>query len=394
MNSSTDPLLASLLEQIESELPRAVSLRHRLHAHPELSHAESRTAEAVAAELPGASETVAGTGLLARIGQAGGAPVAVRAELDALRLEEQTGSEFSAHGEAMHACGHDVHMAALVALARACDTLGERIPAALLAVFQPSEEAYPSGAVELARGELAAAKPSAIVAAHLHPEVAWGSVALDPGVVNASCDAVEISVEGRATHGAYPHLGRDPILALAHVVVALNAQAARRVDPLSPAVLTIGMIEGGSADNVIPGEARARGALRAYSPENRRELRELVERVSEGVAAAHGCSARVELVPGEPPLENDAALVAAARELLPGAGLELAAQWRSCGSDDFAFFGELAPIAMGFVGLNGAPGFKPRPLHHPEMLPPDAAVGALARAQAALYLAAARCARH
>lgn len=392
VNCAADPLLAPLLEQIESELPRAVELRHRLHAQPELSHAERGTAEALAAELPVPSETVAGTGLLARIGRAGGAAVAVRAELDALRVEERTGSEFSARGEAMHACGHDVHMAALVALARACDALGERMPAALLAVLQPSEEAYPSGAEQLVRGELAAAGPSAVVAAHVHPELPWGSVALDPGVVNASCDAVEISVEGRATHGAYPHLGRDPILALAQLVVALNAQVTRRVDPLSPALLTIGMIEGGSAENVIPGEARARGALRAYSPENRRELRELVEQVSEGVAAAHGCSARVEIVPGEPPLENDPALVAAARALLGASGLELAMPWRSCGSDDFAFFGEIAPVAMGFVGLNGAPGFKPRPLHHPEMLPPDAAVGAVARAQAVLYLAAARCA--
>jgi amidohydrolase len=293
----------------------------------------------------------------------------------------------------MHACAHDVHMAALVALARACDALRESLPASLLAVFQPSEEAYPSGAEQLARGELAAIGPDVIVAAHAHPELAWGSVALDAGIVNASCDAVEISVEGRPSHGAYPHLGRDPILAIAQIVLALHAQVGRRLDPLSPAVLTVGVIEGGSAENVIPARARARGALRAYGPEQRRELRELVEQVSAGVASAHGCQAHVELVPGEPPLENDPALIAAARELLPRAGLGLAPPWRSCGSDDFAFFGELAPIAMGFVGLSGAPGFTQRPLHHPELLVPDAAVEALARTQAVLYLAGARAAR-
>ena len=102
---------------------------------------------------------------------------------------------------------------------------GAGLPASLVAVFQPSEEAYPSGAEQLAHAELAAITPSAVVAAHIHPEVRWGAVALDPGAVNASCDAVEITVEGRPSHGAYPHHGRDPVLALAHIVVALHALA-------------------------------------------------------------------------------------------------------------------------------------------------------------------------
>jgi metal-dependent amidase/aminoacylase/carboxypeptidase family protein len=118
-------------------------------------------------------------------------------------------------------------------------------------------------------------------------------------------------------------------------------------------------------------------------------LRRMVEEVVAGIAAAHGCRGRVELVPGEPALENDPAIVALARELLSSAGLVPAHEWRSCGSDDFAFFGALAPIAMGFVGLDGAEGFQARPLHHPELLPPDGAVGAVARAQAVLYVAAA-----
>ena len=122
--------------------------------------------------------------------------MAVRAELDALPLRERTGAPFSAAGEAMHACGHDVHMAALVALARAAHGLRGPLPAPLLAIFQPSEEAYPSGAEQLARGELAADQPAAVVAAHVHPELPGVRVALDPGVVNASCDAVEIVVEG------------------------------------------------------------------------------------------------------------------------------------------------------------------------------------------------------
>jgi amidohydrolase len=390
MPRSTDVLLLRLLEGIARELPRAIELRHRLHARAELAHAEGQTAAAVAAELPVDSTVVAGTGRIALVGREGaGAPVAVRAELDGLPLRERTGAPFASDGAAMHACGHDVHMASLVALACAAHELGDALPAPLLAVFQPSEEAYPSGAEELAAGELAAIAPAAVVAAHVHPELRWGTVGLDPGTVNASCDSFEILVEGEPSHGAYPHRGRDPILAIAQVVVALHAQIGRRIDPLSPASLTVGVLEGGSAENVIPERARARGALRAHRPQERLELRRMVEEVVRGTAAAHGCTGTVELVPGEPALENHPRIVALARESLSAVGLLAAPEWRSCGSDDFAFFGALAPLAMAFVGLDGADGFTTRPLHHPELLPPDSAVGAVARVQAILYLAAA-----
>jgi amidohydrolase len=404
MPPSTEPteqLLARLLDGIERELPSAIELRHRLHARPELAHNEEQTAASVAAELPMECVAVAGTGRIARVGPSAGpdaargrtdgraGPIAVRAELDGLPIQERTGAAFAADGAVMHACGHDVHMAALVALTRAAHELRDELPAPLLAVFQPSEEAYPSGAEQLARAELAALAPAAVVAAHVHPELPWGAVALDAGAVNASCDAVEITVEGEPSHGAYPHRGRDPILAIAQVVVALHAQVGRRIDPLSPASLTVGVLEGGSAENVIPPRARALAALRAHRPEDRLELREMVEEVVAGIAAAHGCRGTVELAPGEPALENDPGIVAAARELLGSAGLTAAREWRSCGSDDFAFFGALAPVAMAFVGLDGADGFTARPLHHPELLVPDEAVGAVARVQAVMYLAAA-----
>jgi amidohydrolase len=389
MPRSTEALLGGLLDALERELPLAVELRRRLHAQPELAHAEQQTAAAIAEQLPVPVATAAGTGRIARVGPEGPRPIAVRAELDGLPVNEQTDVPFRATGGVMHACGHDVHMAALVALARAAHSLGGALPAPLLALFQPSEEAYPSGAEQLARGELATLAPAAIVAAHVHPELPWGTVALDPGAVNASCDAVDITVTGEPSHGAYPHRGRDPILALAHVVVALHAQVGRRIDPVHPAVLTVGLVRGGEAENVVAPTARARAALRAYRPEDRAALREMVVEVASGVAAAHGCRASVELTAGEPPLENDPAIVERARALLPAARLAPAAQWRSSGSDDFAFYGALAPIAIGFVGLAGAEGFAVRPLHHPEMLPPDSAVAAVARAQAVLYVGAA-----
>ena len=389
MATSTDGLLARLLALIDGELAEAVQLRRRLHEQPELAHEELRTASIVAEALPTQSSVAAGTGRLARIGPAQGSPLAVRAELDGLPMRERTSASFSAHGATMHACGHDVHMAALVALARAAHALGDGLPVALLAIFQPSEEAFPSGADQLARdGALAAQRPAAVLAAHVHPELPWGSVALDAGAVNASSDSVEIVLEGEPSHGAYPHRGRDPVLAIAQVVVALHAVAARRIDPLGPTVLNVGVLEGGGAENVIPARARARATIRALRAQDREELREMVAEVVAGIAAAHGCRATAELIPGEPALENDPRIVARARSLLAQAGMATAPEWRSCGSDDFSFYAEIAPVAMAFVGLDGAPGFATRPLHHPELLPPDEAVGAVARAQAALYAGA------
>lgn len=391
MPASTDPLLDALLAGIERELASAVDLRRRLHERPELAHEEELTAQTIAEALPVPCREAAGTGRLALLGAGNHArPVAVRAELDGLPVVERTSAPFGARAQTMHACGHDVHMAALVALARAAHAIAADLPAPLLAIFQPSEEAHPSGAQLIAKGELVALTPRAVLAAHVHPELPWGSVSLDAGAVNASCDTFEIAIEGEPTHGAYPHHGRDPILALAAVVVALHAQIGRRIDPLAGASLTVGTLQGGSAENVIPGQARATGALRALAQDERRALAELTEEVVEGVARAHGCVGRVTLTPGEPPLENDPSIVSGAVSLLAQAGLARAAQWRSCGSDDFAFFGALAPVAMAFVGLDGAPGFRRRPLHHPELLVPDEAVGAVARTQAALYVAGAR----
>jgi len=204
-----------------------------------------------------------------------------------------------------------------------------------------------------------------VLAAHVHPELPWGTVALDPGAVNASSDSVEITVTGEPSHGAYPHLGRDPVLAIAQIVIALHAQAPRRVAPHDAVALNVGVLEGGGAENIIPSRARARASLRAQRPADRLALRQLVEEVVDGVAAAHGCRGTVELVAGEPALENDALIVQRARTLIPDAGMSTAPEWRSCGSDDFAFFGELAPLAMGFVGLRGAPGFETRPAAPP-----------------------------
>ena len=382
-------LLRTLLGSLEVELPRAAALRERLHASPDSSHKEHATA-GLAAEALGAGhvERVAGTGLVARVGPPGDA-VAVRAELDALPIVEETGAPFAADNGLMHACGHDVHMAALSALFRAAGRGEKAMPRPLAALYQPSEETYPSGADLVIREGVLAGGTAAVVAAHVHPEVPWGSVSVEAGPVNASCDYLRIVVEGSGGHGAYPHRARDPILALSHVVVALQALVSRRTDPTHAAVFSVGWLRAGAAENVIPGLATAGGTLRALHAEDREPLREMAREIVANTARAHGCSGRVEVTIGEPATVNDTALARAARSLLPEAGFGLAPAMRSCGSDDFGFYGRVAPTLMLFVGIGGAPNTPDVPLHHPCFLPPAEAVGAVARAQAVAFAAAA-----
>ncbi|HKH75921.1 MAG TPA: M20 family metallopeptidase [Rubrobacteraceae bacterium] len=384
----TDPFRA-LLHSLEAELPDAIALREILHANPEPSHGEGATAGLVAEALGAKSVTrVAGTGLMARAGPGGGRAVAVRAELDALPIKEATGAPFAATNGLMHACGHDVHMAALVALFRAARRVEDRLPRPVLALYQPSEEAYPSGAEVVAREGALADAAGGVVAVHVHPGVPWGAVSVEAGPVNASCDNLHICIEGVGGHGAYPHLARDPIVALSHAIVALQSLVSRRLDPMHAGVFSVGWTRAGTAENVIPGSAEAGGTLRVLQPGDREPLREAACDLIEATARAHGCVATVEVTEGEPPTVNDPALAERARSLLPEVGFDLAPPMRSCGSDDFGFYGRVAPALMMFVGLKDGPGIQNLPLHHPRFLPPNEAVGAVARAQAIALTAA------
>jgi amidohydrolase len=381
-------LLGMLLRSLEAELPRALALRERLHTIPEPSHGEHATSSLVAESLGTESvESIIHTGLLARVGLPGEA-VAVRAELDALPIQEETGSSFASANGFMHACGHDVHMAALAALFRAAWRIEASLPKALAALFQPSEEAYPSGADLIVR-EGVLEETGAVVAAHVHPDVPWGSVSVEAGPVNASSDNLRITVEGSGGHGAYPHRAHDPILALSHSIVALQSLVSRRLDPTHAAVFSVGWMRAGSAENVIPGVAEAGGTLRALDPTDREPLRKMAREIVENTARAHGCTARIEVTEGEPATVNDPTLADTAHSLLSEAGFEPAPPMKSCGSDDFGFYGQTLPTLMLFVGIKAGPDTPNVPLHHPRFLPPREAVGAVARAQAVAFTAAA-----
>ena len=384
-----DELLDTLLAALDDELPAARSLREQLHASPDLSWHEEATAASVAQALGGATvRRVCGTGLVAAVGHAAAPGIGVRAELDGLPIEESSGASFAATNGAMHGCGHDVHTAALTALVRAARRLEPELPAPLVALFQPSEEAYPSGAQRLLE-EGALEGLDSVVAVHVHPLVAWGAATSDGGPVNASSDNFRILIEGAGGHAAYPHRARDPIVALTQTVVALQQLVSRRIDPMDSAVVSVGWIRGGTAENVIAPEAEAGGTLRVLRPDARESLRMEITNVSEYTAAAAGCRATVEFTHGEPAIVNDEAAASAARGLLERAGFATSESLRSCGSDDVGFFGVAARLLVVFVGVAGAPGGSDAPLHHPAFLPPTEAVDAVARAQAAAYVAAA-----
>lgn len=383
MPPSTEHLLADLAAAARRATPAAEELRERLRACPETAHREHETAQAVEDRLGPPDARFAATGLVYRVGDGPGGVVA-RAELDALPLAAPD-SPAGAERQAAHACGHDVHMAGLSALVEAARAVRPAVP--LWAVFQPSEEAYPSGAQLLAdAGTVAGAR--AVVACHVHPDLPWDVLAASPGAVNAACDNVEIRMVGRGGHAAYPHRVADPVLALASAVTTLHAALPRRVDPLHPTVVSIGVLRAGQGPSIVPEEAVAEGTVRTLADADRELLREALREIVDGVAHAHGCHAQVTITVGEPVLRNDERLVAASARLAPAVGLRGGPGFRSCGSDDVAFLGAGAPLAMAYLGLAGAPGFVARPLHHPELFPPREAVGRHALALAVLYAAA------
>jgi amidohydrolase len=368
-----------LTAALEDELPAAIDLRHRLHAAPRLSGNEADTADAVVAALGlGAGSVVAETGRIVQSGQ--GPFIALRSELDALPIVETSEVPWSATGPVMHACGHDVHLAALVAAARA--VVANDLPVA--AILQPREEGAPSGAHDIvAAGALQSFGIRAVIGAHVQPRVAAGAMAVTPGLVNASVDHFEITVTGRVGHAGYPHTVIDPIVALSAAVVNLQQIPARRVDPVAGSVCVVTEVHGGSSSNVVPGEAYARGTLRLMRDDDRVAMGAALRDIVEHTAAAYGCTAAVRIIEGEPSLQNEPALAAATAAVLRTDGYPVVDDFRSFGADDFAFYCRAVPALMIFVGVDG-PG-----LHHPQFVPPDDTIRTVAHALLAGYLAAA-----
>ncbi|RNI24721.1 M20 metallopeptidase family protein [Flexivirga caeni] len=378
-----DPVVRQLRAALTEELPGAVALRHTIHADPYVSGEEGPTA-AFVADAVGAGDgvIVAGTGRLIRVGD--GPCVVLRAELDALPVVEQTGVSWSAGDGVMHACGHDVHLAALTAVARAIHRVRGR-QASLAMLLQPREERAPSGARDVVEERvLSRMETCAVVAAHVQPRLPAGLVAVTPGVVNASADEFEVTVSGSGGHVGYPHTVHSPITALCQTVLNLQSLTPAGVDPIHGGVCMVGRVESGTTNNVIPEQASASGSLRLMRLEDREPTLERMRRIVEHTAAAHGCVGQLSVVLGEPVLVNDPGLAAATTGWLSELGHATTDDFRSFGADDFSFYGHHAPALMMFVGTGGDHG-----LHDARYLPGDDVVGLVADALLAGYLAAA-----
>jgi len=385
------PALGRLADHVRGELSeRLVALRHALHRHPELAFEEEATSRRLRGELerlrPVALDAVAGTGLVARFaGRDREAPVvALRGDIDALPIQEETGAAFASEEPGrMHACGHDVHAAWTVGAAA---LLADR-PAAgdVVVVLQPAEEIARGAAQVLDGGALDGV--AAIFGGHVDLRFALGEVVAQPGPLAASADTFEIELEGGGAHGARPHEGRDPIVGGAAIVGALQTIVSRLLPPGEPAVVTVASFQAGRASNVIPAQAHLAGTLRAMDPAVRRRLASEVERIARSVAHAHGLSIEVAIDLGPPPLvngEREATWARQAVEEVLGAEAIRPLGMVNMGGEDFAAYLERLPGCFLRIGSRR----RDDPVvgaHSPRFLPADetVAIGAAVLAQAA-----------
>ena len=382
-----DALKAVALDTLEAFLPEAVELRHRIHAEPRLGGDEFDTREEVlrALGMPGAQ--LIHEGFVLRIGDANGPSIAIRSELDALPIQERSEVPWhSRRANVAHLCGHDVHMAALVAVTRVLDRVDPPVP--LLAVFQPREETIPSGAKDFIDDPtLLDHDIRAMIGVHLQPAIPDGSISAAAGAINAAADNFDILVQGRPAHGAYPHLGHDTVLGAAAIVQSLQQIVARRVDPMSPAVITVGRISGGDSHNAIPSEVSLQGTIRSYTQAERTLIHRLVITIVRSTAEAYGCAVDVKISGGEPVLRNNAELAVGLTAQLRSNHFIESAPVRSCGADDFAFFSAHMPSLMVFAGTGDGDPHSPG-LHHPQFAPEDTSVRQVARVMLLGYFAA------
>jgi amidohydrolase len=364
--------LDGLLDDARTLLPATVELRRRLHRHPEVGLQLPRTQQVV-------MEALAGFGLEPRAGKSvssvvalldgarPGRTVLLRADMDALPLHEETGLQFASEvAGAMHACGHDTHVAMLVGAARLLAARRGELAGRVALMFQPGEEGYHGARFMLEEGLLGdaaagAAPVDGAFALHISTQYPSGTINLRPGSLLASGDRLRIIVRGRGGHASAPHRTLDPVPIACEIVQAIQTAITRRVSVFDPAVVTIARIAAGTTHNVIPDSAEMLGTLRALSSQTRQAARALVIRVAEGVAAAHGASAEVEVEAGYPMTVNDPA----AAELVCATAADLLGEDRVTvlsepimGSEDFSYVLQRVPGAMAFLGAC-PPGLDP-----------------------------------
>ncbi len=402
----------ALTAQVDGQLQPLVSIYKKIHAAPELSHHEENTAALLADELRSLGYTVTdhvgkypngrwpGYGVVAVLKNGKGPTVLVRADMDALPVEEQTGLPYASHVRAaddsgtevpvMHACGHDIHVTVLIGTARMLAALKSRWRGTLVLVGQPSEEKGDGARALLADGLYTRfPKPDLAVALHDFGELQAGTVGFTSGYMLAGVTSVDVTMRGRGGHGAYPQSTKDPIVMAAEFILALQTIVSREITPTDPAVVTVGSIHGGTKYNIIPDEVKLQLTIRTYKPEVRQHILDSLRRIADGVASMGGVPKdRAPLVvvnesEAAPPVYNDPALterVAATLRRALGAANVIPLE-RVMGSEDFGAYGleghqiptvffRLGAIDAGRIAQSRASG-EPLPSLHSSLFMPD-----------------------
>src|ERR671911_359060 len=299
-----------LQTEVEENLgEQIIALRRDIHREPELGFDTERTAQKVLAALDGLpldiKTGVARNGIVATLWGGEGPTVALRADMDALPIEEETGLPFSSEIEGrMHACGHDGHTSMLVGAAHTLSGMRDRLDGTVKFFFQPAEEGGGGGKVMVDEGF--ADDVSTIFALHLWPGLPFGKVATKAGPIMAAADAFEMEIRGSGGHGAMPHLAADAVVIAAQVVTALQTVVSREIDPVQPAVLTVGEIGAGTAFNIIPEKARLGGTVRTLNADLRKQIPARIEELARGVAKGMRGDVKLDYDFSYPVTSNDA----------------------------------------------------------------------------------------
>ena len=347
--------------QIDRVLRDVVALRHDLHAHPELGFEVERTADRVA-EVLGSLDGfdvrtgVGKTGVVATLNRKSSGPtVALRADMDALPIEEKTGCHYASTVPGrMHACGHDGHTSCLLGAAMVLSRRVGDLSGPVRFIFQPAEETDGGGRYMCEQGALDDPAASVVFALHGWPELPVGAVGLRSGPAMAASNPFSVRIHGAGGHAATPHRTIDPIVTAARIIDGLQTVVSRSTRPDDPVVVTVGQLHAGSAANVIPDEAWMEGTIRTVQAETRERVVGLVRRIIEHTAQAHGATAEVNIIEGYPALVNDPGLadfaVGVARDSFGhenvSTGLAI-----SMGTEDFAYYAQRVPAVMIRLGL-------------------------------------------
>ncbi|WP_186438489.1 amidohydrolase [Cohnella terricola] len=348
----------------EPLIEQLISIRRHLHANPELSHEEFATTEAIRGWLREAdiriTEYPLRTGVVAEVGGLRGGPiVAVRADIDALPVQEETGLPFASTVPGkMHACGHDFHTAAALGAALLLKRRERELKGTVRFLFQPAEEKAKGALQVIASGALEGVQ--AIFGLHNKPDLPVGTIGIKAGPIMAAADGFVVEVKGRGSHAALPEAGVDPIVASAHIITALQSIVSRNVGALDGAVVSVTRLNSGTAWNVIAEEAVFDGTLRTFDTAVRAKVRERFEQIVTGVGAALGAKAAVRWLEGPPAVVNDAEWAEWSAGKAKSIGLTVVEPAPSPAGEDFSFYLQRVPGVFYFLGTSG-----PQEWHHP-----------------------------